>query len=103
MIKAYINYPNPHVTAHLNPDCASIQSQKKKDQRYRRINIGTLSSELKKFQTKEHRFGTFPHNDMWLEIDFWDQKFELAVLEYICHLLGKVYKPFKNVKPNVHC
>lgn len=103
MLKAYINYPEPHVTAHFDLGCGKIQSQNKEDQRYLRIKIDTLSAELNKFKNKEYRFGTFPYNDMWLEIDFQNHTFELAVLEYINFLLGKKYNPFKNVKPTVHC
>ena len=103
MLKAYINYPDPHVTVHFNPNCGNIQSQNKVNQRYHKINIETLSTELKKFKTKEHRFGAHPYNDMWVEIDFQDQEFELAVLEYICVLLEKNYGRFKNLKPGIHC
>ena len=34
MLKAYINYPDPHVTAHFNLSCGNIQSQNKPNQRY---------------------------------------------------------------------
>jgi hypothetical protein len=30
MLKAYINYPNPHVTIHANAECSRIQQQHKK-------------------------------------------------------------------------
>jgi hypothetical protein len=40
---------------------------------------------------------------MWLKIDFADEKFEKAVLDYICLLLGKKYVPFEGVKPEPHC
>ena len=103
MIKAYINYPNPHVTAHLDPNCGNIQSQRKNNQRYCIINSNTISGELKNFRNKKYLFGTFPYNDMWLELDFNDQVFELAILEYICRLLGEHYSPFDGIKPKTHC
>jgi len=103
MLKAYINYPNPHVTAHFDPTCGMIQSQSKEDQRYIQLDIETLSAELLKFNTKEHRFGTFPHNDMWVEIDFMDRDFELAILRYICKILEQRYQPFESLVPNIHC
>ena len=103
MLKAYINYPNPHVTAHFDLGCGNIQSQNKPNQRYQIIDIDNLSTELKSFKNKQHRFGTHPHNDMWLEINFHDRDFELAVLEYICGLLEKNYGRFNDLKPNVHC
>ena len=49
MLKAYINYPEPHVTAYFYPGCGKIQSQNKEDQRYYIINIENLSANLKKF------------------------------------------------------
>lgn len=104
MIKAYINYPNPHVTVHGDSACGSIQSQNKPDQRLCRINVKTISDELRKFQNNEYRFGATPsNNDMWLEIDFDDKAFEMAVIEHICSLLGKHYSPFARVKPEPHC
>ncbi len=104
MLKAYINYPNPHVTAHFDPGCGNIQSQQKLDQRYIRVNIRTLSEELENFRDKQYPFASNPErNDMWLEIDLDDREFELAVLDYICRLLGMHYGPSKGVKPAIHC
>ena len=104
MLKAYINYPNPHVTIHYDPDCKSIQAQNKAEQRYRRITIITVSLELQNFRDKKYTFAANPdHNDMWLEIDFRDREFDLAVLNYICRLLGKHYAPLAGIKPTIHC
>jgi hypothetical protein len=104
MIKAYVNYPNPHVTAHFDPDCNSIQAQNKQNQRYVRIQIDTISKVLDNFNNTKYKFAAYPdRNDMWLTIDFGDQEFELATLEYICHLLGKHYKPFAGLMPSIHC
>lgn len=33
MLSAYINYPNSHVSIHSAADCASIQQQRKANQR----------------------------------------------------------------------
>lgn len=103
MLKAYLNYPEPHVTAHFDLGCGKIQSQNKENQRYCIINIENLSANLKKFKTKEYRFGTKPYNDMWVEIDLQNRNFELAILEYICGLLEKNYQRFKYLNTNIHC
>ena len=104
MIKAYINYPNPHVTAHCDPNCGNIQAQQKSQQRYCLINISTISTELDNFYGKRYSFAAnSEYNDMWLEINFHDQAFELNILEYICRLLGKNYSPFLDVEPGIHC
>lgn len=104
MIKAYINYPNPHITAHCDPHCGNIQAQHKPEQRYVRVNIITVSDELQHFLKIDYKFAAYPErNDMWLEIDFNDRDFELAVLEHICRLLGDHYSPIKGMKPSIHC
>lgn len=104
MLKAYINYPNPHVTVHFDLNCGSIQAQQKYEQLYRYINIATISNELQNFQNKKYVFAANPeHNDMWLEIDFRDREFELAVLNYICNLIGTHYRPLAGIKPGIHC
>lgn len=104
MIRAYINYPVPHVTTHSDAVCSFIQSQHKANQRLIKININTLTKELRKFVEKEYRFAATPEfNDMWLDIDFNDEKFEIAVIEFIAKLLGKRYKPFASIEPNKHC
>jgi hypothetical protein len=103
MLKAYINYPNPHVTAHFDPGCGNIQAQRKMGQRYIRVNIKTLSQELERFRNKGYLFAANPErNDMWLEINLADREFELAVLDYICCLLGTHYVPFEGVKSAIH-
>jgi hypothetical protein len=104
MIKAYINYPNPHVTAHCDPNCGNIQAQHKSHQRYLLINTAMVSAELQNFRDKKYTFAANPQgNDMWLEIDFHDQNFEQAVLEHICRLIGNYYKPFEGIEPKTHC
>lgn len=104
MLKAYINYPNPHVTIHVDSKCASVQQQHKKDQRVVRIDVLNLSGELTKFRAKEYVFGAqAERNDMWLHVDFGDDGFERAVVEYIRKLLGSHYTPFVRSKVEVHC
>ena len=103
MMKAYINYKTPHLTAHYNPNCGCIQSHKKTNQRYFIIDVGSISTELRKFRTKAYCFGSYPYNDMWLEIDFQDRDFELAVLTFITKCLRQHYTPFRRVEPNIHC
>jgi hypothetical protein len=104
MMKAYINYPNPHVTAHFDPGCSVIRAQHKLKQRYSRITVETISEELQKFQEKLYPFAASQEiNDMWLEIDFDDRDFELAVLNMICKMLGTYYRPLTGIIPSIHC
>ena len=104
MLRAYINYPNAQVTVHNDRSCASVRQQKKEGQRTARLNVRTLSSELGKFSDKAYRFASEADlNDMWLEVDFNDENFERAVVDYVRSLLSQHYKPFTGVKVGGHC
>lgn len=104
MLKAYINYPNPHVTIHDDAGCAAIRQQHKEGQRLVRLDISSLSTELKRFKANDYRFGsTAETNDMWLEVDFADPAFERAVVEYVRKLLAEHYTPFGQVGVEQHC
>lgn len=104
MLRAYINYPNAQVTVHTDSSCASVRQQKKEGQRTVRLSVRSLSSELGKFSDKAYRFASeADFNDMWLEVDFNDQNFERAVVDYVRLLLAQHYKPFAGVKVTGHC
>ncbi len=104
MLKAYVNYPNPHLTIHADPKCAAVQQQHKKDQRVVRIQTSNLSEELGKFGGKKYSFGAQAEtNDMWLYVDLADPAFEKAVVEHIRKLLASHYTPLGRAKIDVHC
>lgn len=103
MLKVYINFPNPHIKAHSDAKCSRIQQHHKKTQRVVRLDVATLSAELKRFAAKDYRFGSNRDtNDMWLDVDFRDSVFELAVVEYVRKLLAGHYAPFGRVKVDQH-
>jgi hypothetical protein len=104
MIMAYINYPNPHISIHGNSACSSIQMQGKKGQRIARLDNSTISSQLKRFSAKDYRFGAQAEiNDMWLDLNFGDVEFEVAVINYIKRILGGHYRPLASAKVDRHC
>ncbi len=104
MIKAYINYPNTHISLHWDVTCSTIEQHQKEGQRTIPLDIDSLSQELKRFAEKYYRFGSDPrNNDMYLEVDFGDPSFERAVVEYIRKLLSKHYSPFSRVVLEDHC
>lgn len=104
MLKAYINYPNPHITIHADAECPTIQQQHKQGQRVVELRVATLSAELERFAAKEHRFAPNPDaNDMWLNVEFGDPAFEWAVIEYVRRLLRRHYTPFARIKVDEHC
>jgi len=105
MTKAYINYPNQaHFTFHNDVACTTIGQHHKKGQRIVQLDITSLSIELKRFKSKHYRFGSDAKiNDMLLEVDFSDQDFEHAVVEYIKRLLERHYPPFGRDDIKQHC
>ena len=104
MLTVYINYPDPHLTIHTNPACATIQKHDKKKQRKVHLTLENLSRELARFKAKEHRFSaTSETNDMWLQLDFADPHFERAVTEYVRKLLAEHYSPFSRAITKEHC
>ncbi len=104
MIRAYINYPNPHITIHADTSCGNVHQQHKQNQRVISIDQASLTSELKHFSDKDYRFGSQAEiNDMWLIIDLEDDTFERAVVEHILKFLSKHYSPFERVAVDEHC
>jgi hypothetical protein len=68
------------------------------------INTKSISTELQAFAAKKYTFSaTAKRNDMWINIDFADSDFELAVLAYVHRLLGKHYAPFASIRIAQHC
>src|SRR6266478_4425668 len=103
MLRAYVNYPEPHITLHADSACGNIKQQHKQNQRRVLLEIETLSTELRRFADKEYRFGATPEtNDLWLELEFANPEFERSVVEYIHTLLGRHYKPFARIRTNQH-
>ncbi len=104
MTKIYLNYPNKQITFHHDPQCSEVQKMRKPSQRIIRIDLSSFPSEIQKFQNNIYSFAAQPAtNDMWLEIDFFDQQFERLIFEYIRRLLGNKYAPFFMAHPKNHC
>lgn len=111
MLKVYLNSPGKRVTVHRDPYCSDIQKMCKSPQRYIPINITNIHHELQKFKNKQYPFqakpasfnGIWLKNDMWLEIDFQDEEFEMAVAGYIHRLLGQYYTRFSDSHLITHC
>jgi hypothetical protein len=104
MLQAYLNYPNPHVFIHRRGGCPEIGKMTKVGQRRIRIDPAAISHELQQFAAKAYPFAADRlKNDMWLEVDFGDPDFELAVVEHVRHLVGMHYTPFAAVKVETHC
>lgn len=104
VLQVYINYPNPLISVHEDAACTNIGKMSKQGQRHVNLTVTTLSTELLKFQQKGYRFaGDSTFNDMWLQIDLEDSKFEHAVLRYVQELIGKHYQPLRHIEPQLHC
>ena len=104
MLRAYLNYPNSRVSLHSEPTCSRIQQARKRGQRRVRVVPKNISTELLRFKGGEYPFASQAvTNDMWLDIDFSDPNFELAVALHIHWLLSARYKRFHDCSPEQHC
>lgn len=104
MLHAYLNYPNSRASVHGDSSCGHLQQMGKKGQRVLRLDLATVGAELNRFASGQHRFAsTASHNDMWLEIQFEDPDFEIAVVRYVHRLLGHHYRPFGGAVLEQHC
>ena len=104
MTKAYINYPEPHVTLHADQRCPEIGKMRKPNQRHAHVNITSFSREVQDLTSKSFRFGADSSiNDLWISVDFNDRQFEKAVIDYIHQRLVSRYTPLGRVHPQYHC
>lgn len=104
MLTVYLNYPNSLVTVHRDSLCSLIGSHQKTDQRHIHISAESISEQLMKFIKREYRFASESRlNDMWIEVDFDSDEFEVAVVKYLRRLLASKYKPFQNSHYSTHC
>jgi hypothetical protein len=98
MLTVYINYPNPKITVHPGQRSAERRKHCKPGQRVIEVNEETISSELTRFREREYRFNSQSElNDMWIDIDFNDPDFEIAVVSHIRKLIGRHYEPLEAV------
>ena len=104
MTKAYLNYPNPHMTLHGDSACAEICKMHKANQRDMAITRDTFTRALGQLADKGFRLGADASvNDVWLSVDFGDPEFEEAVARYIHRLLGQRYGRLKDAAIDRHC
>lgn len=99
-----MNYPDPKFSIHRNPMCAEVHKRGKTGQRHIRIDIDSVSTELRRFANKNYTFNSNAgSNDMWLDIEFDDADFEKSVLKYVRWLIGKHYAPLGKAELTTHC
>ena len=92
----YVNYPNPHFSAKPGPIDERLRHDKP-NRRVIRLTPLTFSKEMADFEAGEFRFAaTSELNDAWIELDFDDSEFEMAVGRHIQRLFGRRYKPLAN-------
>jgi hypothetical protein len=104
MLRAYIDYPVPTFTCHLSEDCHFFHRPEAPGHRLVKINTQTVSKELQNFKDGHYRFAAQAGLDsLWLEVDFGDEDFELAVVRHVRTLLMARYSPFETAEVKVHC
>ena len=104
MTKAYLNYPNRHITLHGDLRCGEIGKMRKPNQRDVAITQATISQTLAQLSSAQFRLGADASiNDVWLSVDFADAEFEEAVVQYVHRLLGQRYSRLDGAKLERHC
>ena len=104
MLYANFDYPTSHITIHRDPNCVYLEEPRWAKRRVRRINIANITAELAGFRDRAHRFDSGGGLDsMWLQVDFGDPTFEMAVVRYVQQFLGRRYTPFRKARITVCC
>ena len=102
MIHAYLNYPNPHLCVHGDPQCGQVGMHNKPNQRHVRLGLPTLSSGLETLIGLQ--FGSRSEiNDVWIEADLDDVEFERACVALGVRRLAQRYGPFDGLAIETHC
>jgi hypothetical protein len=99
MIAVYNNYPRKRCCIHLKSSVEENRKFSKNEQRIISITKDTISMELNEFMKKRYIFRSAAlYNDMWLEIDFDDRNFEIAIARHIIKILGKILPTFQTTE-----
>jgi hypothetical protein len=97
MTSIYIDYPIPSFTPKHGIPAEDSRIHHKENQRVIRINAENFSTEIQPFILQQIKFSsTAGVNDLWVEIDFGDEQFELEIGKFIQRLLGQRYMPLAN-------
>lgn len=99
MISVYINYPNKVFS--LAHDVSAAERWRHPDSKHRvePVNFDTLGSFISKLQSGDIKFlPQADFNDLYIEVDFGEDEFDLQVVLYIKRVLGARYKPFRDAE-----
>lgn len=102
MIYTYINSPAARGAYHRVATCAEIRKHGKEHQRRLQFDAATFAVALNALDDMPFR-AEAGFNDVWLEIDFNDQAFELAVAEFVVRRLAGRYSRIARIKLTQHC
>jgi hypothetical protein len=104
MRRVFFDYPNPTVNRHGDPKCDYFHRPEMLGHRLIRITNSTISREFENFADGKYVFKAERElNSLWLEVDFQDKVFELAIVKHIQRLLVGRYMPFGKVSMTQHC
>lgn len=104
MTKAYLNYPNPHMTLHGDPMCAEIGKMQKVGQRDLTITPASFTQAVGQLAGDGFQLGAQAQvNDVWFTINFDDVEFEEATARYVHRLLSQRYSRLRDAPIHRHC
>lgn len=90
MTSIYINYPNPHFSAKPGPVAERIRHEKP-ERRAILLSPSTFGPAMVEVESVLFA-ATAELNELWLEIDFDNPEFEMALGKYVQETLGKRYR-----------
>ena len=94
MTSIYIDYPIPSFTPKHGVPAEARRVHHKENQRVIKIDARNFSSEIQPFILKQMKFESKAGlSDLYVEIDFDDEQFEMETGKFIQRLLGQRYKP----------
>lgn len=102
MTKAYINYPNPHVTVHGDASCGFVNKSRRPAQRRITLSRRGMDEGLEALRALQFR-AEAGLNDVWITFDFDDAEFEESFVVYARSVLGRRYRPLREAKISRHC
>lgn len=107
MMRAYFNYPNREIILHADQVCPDGNAPVSSRTRQIDISPANLSQEIQRFINGQVIFSdgmdSRQPRDLWLNLQFNDPQFELALVGYIRRLLGHRYDRFLSCKVTIHC
>jgi len=103
-MKAYINYPKPHIELHNDSECVEFQKHQKSGQRVVVVTSHNIKDVLSDFINDKYRFASNRElNDIWLDVSLETPKHSESFIYTIHSILSHRYTRLENAPFHFHC